>query len=484
MNNEKIPSLHSRYNPVLEAKRYIDSLSLSEKCRYCILIEPGMGYMIAPLRERLPSAKIIALHAGTIPLAETSLVASCPAADSQWFAELGIPIQDFLEREINDTEAAEIRILEWRPALAVYGQAYRTLIEESVEFVKRADANARTTKAFGKIWFRNFFRNLKIVKKIVLPKIFSVPVLVTGAGPGLEGTIPLISREFVRKKFFILAVSSSAAVLEARGIIPDMIISTDGGNWARYHLYECFRNSAFIKNPLAVSVTAALPSQCGALPVLPISDGSAWQTVILKELGIPFIIQPMRGTVSAAALDLAFGLTKDDIYISGIDLENRDILSHARPYSLDRFMEDAAEKRNPYYSQAFKRSGILKAGGSYGIYAAWFEKQKAAYSRRLHSLGGNNPLFGSIGALPPETADETTVDKKAPAGFTVFEPEKSDNTGQKALDILIKALTETPASTQIREELKLLLFADKAETSGAEIIDYLRKMAANSARFF
>jgi hypothetical protein len=62
-------------------------------------------------------------------------------------------------------------------------------------------------------------------------------------------------------------------------------------------------------------------------------------------------------------------LTKDEVFIAGIDLENRDIRSHARPYTLDRLMEGKASRTNPVYSQVYKRASLLKQGGSYGIYA-------------------------------------------------------------------------------------------------------------------
>jgi hypothetical protein len=112
---------------------------------------------------------------------------------------------------------------------------------------------------------------------------------------------------------------------------------------------------------------------------------------------MPFIALPQRGTVSASALDMALNLTSGDIFIAGLDLENSGIRSHARPYSLDRFIEEKAGRLNPVYSQTFKRAALLKAGGSFGIYASWFEKQLTSYPRRLYSLGKNNRVFDSLG---------------------------------------------------------------------------------------
>jgi hypothetical protein len=471
MNREKAVLLHSRYNPRGEAERYIESLSFSEKNRFFILIEPGLCYMVAPLKRKFPGARIIAVHAeapgGAAP-AETP--------DTEWYPDTGISVQDFLEKEIPDTEAAEIRILEWRPALAVYGKAYLTLVEESAEFIKRADANARTTKAFGRNWFRNFFINLNIIRKVVSLEPVSIPLLVTGAGPSLEDSFPLIRDS--RDRLFILAVSSSTAALEAAGILPDMAISTDGGHWAKFHLYESFR--ARTMYPLAAAMTAALPSQCASTAILPISDGSLWQNLILRELAVPFVVQPQRGTVSAAALDLAFALTNGDIYITGFDLENRDIRSHVRPYCFDRFMEEKADRINCFYSQSFRRSSTLKAGGSYGIYASWFEKQMGSYPRRFHSLGKNNSIFESL-----KTESFNYTDTISANGIRVNSKIINlEGTGlsRKAVTVLSNHLKEGCHSAKLRKELVSLLFAARKEPSQAELNEALYSLAGGNGR--
>ena len=465
MSLEKRRSLHSRYKPQAEADRYIDSLSLNENLRYLVLVEPGLGYMIAPLRKKLPAAKIISLHleeAAAGPAADAG--APCQPPDSQWHPGTGISVQDFLETEIPDSQAGEILLLQWRPGMNVYGQSYVKLMEEAVTFIKRAEAGARTVKAFGRRWFKNFFNNLALIRRALCPVQLSLPVLVCGSGPGLEEAIPLIKER--RDGLFILAASSSLLALEANGLGADMLISTDGGGWARFHLYAAFRGSAVC--PIAAAATALLPSQCESLPLLMISDGSLWQALILQEMKIPFISLPQRGTVSATAVDLAFALTSSQVFIAGIDLENKGIRSHARPYSFDRLLEEKENRLNPFYSQTYLRSSVLKAGGSYGIYASWFEKQITSYPRPLYPLGKNNPLFGT-GALPewkksirPELK---SIEIKYPAV-------PSANPFPKAYSVLEQALKDPAHSPTLTAELSPLLSAKAA--SGDELLHIIR----------
>jgi len=487
MNQEKITSLHSRYNPCGEAERYIDSLSLNEKIRFFILIEPGLGYMVAPLKKRAPNAKVIALHIdkpGKMAIQEPAAFVPTAQPDSQWHPETGVSVQEFLEAEIPDSEASEIRILEWRPALNIYGRSYLAILEEAAAFIKRSDANARTTKTFGPRWFKNSIKNLLIIKTAVNPvkrnsPLVSQPFLVTGAGPGLEDAIPIIKKtikkEISQTAFFILASSSSVAALEANDLKPNLAISTDGSNWARLHLYSSFRNDSGEKAyPLAAALTAAIPSQCGGLPVLVICDGSLWQTLILQELQIPFITLPQRGTVTAAALDLAFTLSGNSgqIFIAGMDLENRDMRSHARPYSFDALIEEKSVRTDPAYSQTYRRSSLLKEGGSYGIYASWFKKQLSFYPRPLYPIGKNNSVFSSLKATLPYATEQAG----AALSFQTVQLDFDINPQEKAFKVLENGLKDPAMSDALHKELKSLILLKSGSDSKNELIGIFRSM--------
>ncbi|MDR0688739.1 MAG: DUF115 domain-containing protein [Spirochaetaceae bacterium] len=386
-------ALHSRYNPRGEAEKYIDALNLRENIRFFILIEPGMGYMVPVLRKNNPQARIIALHISDFFI--TPGTGGDQTPDAVWSPGSVVPVQRFLEEQIPDTEARFIGLIEWRPSLAVYGEGYLRLLSEAAEFIKRVDANTRTVKNFGRRWFKNVFKNLTILRRVLEPGPFLSPVIITGAGPSLEETIPLL-REWEKKESLgILAAASSAEALTAGGILPDLIISTDGGGWAPVHLRGVLRG----KPPaLAATLNAALPSQCGDLPILVLSDGSVWQSLLLKSMAVPFIPLPSRGTVTASAVDLALVLTRGEIFIAGTDLSHRDLRTHARPYSFNRLLELGASRFHPLYSETFVRAGAIAASGSHGIYAAWFSRQLGAYPSRVHTLGNNNPVFNSLGS--------------------------------------------------------------------------------------
>jgi hypothetical protein len=476
-------NLHSRYNPRGEAEKYVNSLVLRGKERFFILIEPGLGYLIPPLKKKNPAARIIALHCSR-PDAPGEAE---NRPDASWYPGSGGALQDFLETEIPDTGAGTIRIVEWRPGLAAFGAAYLRLMEETAEFIKRADANARTAGEFGRRWFRNFFRNLDMLERLLVPSPLSLPLVVAGAGPGLEDAVPLIHGGRQKGALLILAASSAAPALAARGFIPDLVIATDGGNWARLHLHECWRRifAGERGGPcagLAAGFTAALPSQYAGVPVLPLSDGSLWQRTILSALEIPSLALPQRGTVSASALDLAFYLTGGKIYIAGMDLALADIHSHARPYGFDALWEQSAGRLNPVYSQTFKRALGLRGGGSHGIYASWFSRQLEAWPRRLFSLGKNNPVFAGLGApdfgsgLPGKEPGQT----RKPFGTLLLT--KRENPAKAAAALLAAALRGGRYGGKIAGELKELLFPGPEPVPLRDLEEEVLSLAGSAGR--
>ncbi|MDR2792380.1 MAG: DUF115 domain-containing protein [Treponema sp.] len=450
---EEKKKLHSRYNPVAEAEKYINSLSLRQGILFLILIEPGMGYMIPILEKKVPDAKIVVLHVED----------AYPEGN----------VQSLLEKAIPDTEASTIEIIEWRPSLSLYKERYVRLMVETVAFIKRTDANKRTTVYFGKKWFRNFFRNIAIIEEFLVPEKHTGSCIIAGAGPSLEEALPIIKRLKETKNIFVLAASSAVEPFLHANLKPDMVVATDGGNWALFHLFSTLRlhgQNRENKNTLAVSTVAALPSQAASSPVLFMTDGSLWQKTVLAGLGIPFLNMVQRGTVTASALDLAFTLFQGNVFIAGIDLANDDIRAHARPYPLDFYME-YADRLTCTYSVAFARTA--EAAGSMNIYAEWFKKQIPSYPKRLYTIGRNNSVFSSFPSYEQARWTSGTIGVSAGGVlYKMIQNKAKNNTSQKAKTILTAALRD---SSTIKQELFDLLSVQTEEELIETICRVLKK---------
>jgi hypothetical protein len=473
--NELTLRLHSKYQPQAEADRYIEALGLPLSIDCFILIEPGLGYLITALQKHRPGRQIVVLRADE---RFRELGGSFPNVP-QHYPGSKEGVQEFLEAQIPDS--ASIKIIEWRPSVSAYGDAAVCLVRESTAFINRQMAGRRTEAAYGARWVRNFFKNLTLINNTLLYKQMDIPVVITGSGPSLEAALPQICAN--RAGIFLLAASSSLGALASSGLYPDMAISTDGGGWALLHLSSLFRFRATTKAPsngptiLAFGLCAAIPSQCAALPLLPVSDGSLWQNMALNAAGIPSALVPQCGTVTASAVELALLLSTSSIILAGMDLQTCDIRSHARPYGFDHLFSGAASRLSPLYSQYFIRSGDIKAGGSYDVYAAWFKNRIAAWPKRVFSLAGNHAAFNSIINKKPFAKNAAAF--KAQDYFSDFKAEGLGRpAAQLAAETLIAALAHPEYSQGITAELGPLLFPGKKNATAGGIAQALQEIVS------
>jgi hypothetical protein len=454
--------LHSRYNPQVEAERYIDSLKLNSTLQCFILIEPGQGYMIPILKKKYENCKIIALHVD-----ERFIEQDDNANIISFYSTDDAVIHEFLEKEIPEIDTSFIRIIEWHPSLNYYKDKYVKLLSVVVNFIKWADAERKTTDFFGRRWIKNFFKNLRNLKKIILYKTTDIPVIITGSGPSLETVLPVIAK--LQDNCIIIAASSSVMALSYSGILPDIVIATDGGSWALRHIYQCFRNRK--TKAVAVNLCAALPSQLKDTPHLIINDGSFWQNIVFHELSMPSVIITQKGTVTASAVELAMILSSGNIYLAGMDLSVSDIRTHVRPYGFDDIFFGIAGRFTPVYSQNFVRSTLLKKSGSMNIYASWFRNKLDLWAKRIFSLNNSN-IFES--SLPEKLSEKKNTEK-------IFKSVKINKDFallyNKGVSALLKAIGEHDYAENLKSELAPLLFPKRNDVTENELKEAITEIA-------
>jgi hypothetical protein len=202
-----------------------------------------------------------------------------------------------------------------------------------------------------------------------------------------------------------------------------------------------------------------------------LDDGSLWQRAVLGGLGIPSLTIPQRGTVSAAALDLALVLSSGNIFIAGMDLSLRDIRTHVRPYGFDPLFWGKASRFTPFYSQMFSRAGGIRRGGSHRIYASWFSRQAASWPDRIFSLGNNHELFQALKPRNPKKGEELE-EGKTMSGKGCFGEEAPAPRGIQAArgaEILVRALSAPALAETLGGELSPLLFPGRKTVSPQEL---------------
>ncbi|MDR2662524.1 MAG: DUF115 domain-containing protein [Treponema sp.] len=454
-------ALHSRYNPRLEAEKYAASLNLEKSYRCFILMEPGLDYLGSVLRRRFPRAAVITLHCSAF-FADKKLRLLCGGGEPEeapalsWDPLSGEGLEPFLERTVT-ADARAIRLVEWRPSVHAYGTAYLELAGRTVECIRRINAGALTVRNFGRRWLKNALRNLPLFRHPVRVRRGTGPVAVCAAGPSLEEALDLIIRWRDSSPPLVIAVSSAVPALLYRGITPDLVIATDGGGWALFHLYGGFRPDKGAQFVLTAGLTAALPSQAERSRALILCDGTLWQELLLGSR--PFLRLPQRGTVSASALDLALSLSTGKVYLAGLDLTHRDLRTHARPYVFETALDRSSCRFRPYYSRAFEREEMIRNSGAQDIYAAWFRTYLGSFPKRIFTLGGGRDL-----GIPPCSGVPGTAERGEPPVFLPVPAEKTET--RRGVPILLEALDNPPLGARLSKELGELLIPDIPPESG------------------
>ena len=416
-----------------------------------------MGYIIPVLRKRFTESKILVLHIENFkeePLQNVYALTSLEPEE----------IYKFLEINIQKINAEHIKIIEWRPSINYFKDAYVKILSAVTAFLKRTDAEKRTTAVFGKRWIKNFFKNIGNINHTLLYRQMKNPVIITGSGPSLEQALPVIQK--AQDNCLIIAASSSVLALSSAGITADIVIAADGGSWALKHIYPFYRSKN--ESALAVNLCAALPSQCANTAQLILNDGSFWQNVVLHELALPSVIIPQRGTVTATAVELAFALSSGNIYLAGLDFSVNDIRTHARPYAFDNLFYGKASRFVPFYSESYSRSRLMHGGGSMDIYASWFKEQLSKWPKRIFAIGGNK-IF--------EHGEPSTHGglKKTDEFFKASKVENSNNFCKKGIQALLDALKNPEYSQNIKRELNSLLFSGENEVTERELETVLKE---------
>lgn len=394
--------LHSLYNPSAEADRFVEASPFSPDTSIVVIIEPALEYLADAVRKRYPHIRVLCVHCSEFYRGSER---SALDPDCRFYADgPGTALDGFLDRWITDFDAARTRVLQWRPSMAAYGQRALRLLEAITAHLNRAAANARTTAGFGRRWIRNTLSFAQGVRSYYVPARGTCPVVLAASGPGLESALDKIREARDRGAIYVIAVSSAVETLLAGGVRPDLACWTDGGQWAAFHLREPLRKGI----SLSASCSAVQPSGIYDRPILVMRDESRFQAVVTHTLGIPTFSFPQRGTVAAAALDLAQALSSGPIYLAGFDMRVVGNKTHARPNALDRFVEDTASRMAPAATGYFTRYLSARDGPALRIYAQWFARRLETEAGRYFTLGPGQ-IFPAVRAAQKLAVDGSGV---------------------------------------------------------------------------
>lgn len=456
-------SLHSRYDPLREAERYIDAVGIAFK-PFCIVVsEPGDSWLARVLRNRYPDALLVALRYDPVQFVDSDSL-----WDAVWRSDQTQNPENFLFSLIPDEYLPLTVFVPWKPADAMWPAQAERVWKGIASLIRLQKDVMYTRTKFGRRWLGNMVRNFMLAGHAAALHRINDPVFLALSGPSLESQFPLEC-----SGLFVCAASSSISALHARGCRPDLCLATDGGFWA----LPLFRDME-PGIPVAFPLEAAIPSRVLAdHPSVFLSYGSAIEKDFFSMLGIEPDQALRNGTVAGTALQYLLSRSSGRLYVAGLDLQNTASFSHARPHESLETLDAQKNRLNPESTALFLRN---LDSGPLETYARWFSSHQSLFEGRVFRL---RPEGRPLDGFP--AADIREVEH----GSGMAVETKPDGSATRALclpDISVRRKLLSEYLRHFRETLRVCrdekdnsrknpLFSDvmTGETACAELLQFV-----------
>lgn len=474
--------LHSSFNPIREAERWVSNLDPDSNY---IVVGLGMGYHVEKLAEVLkPKRKILVIEP-EIELYNEMLkvrdVSSLLTNESLFLAkELDWVTITILINQIIRGDLSNKTQIVYLPS---FEKMYRDVIIEVQERMKKAMeaeiVNRSTVLHFSKTWTRNFFENLE--DSIFNPGIKGLfdqfkerPIFVVAAGPSLDKNMHLLKE--VKGKGVILCVGTALKALQKAGVEPDFVVSLDGGEYNYKHFKGVESNVPLIFGPMIYP--DILREYTG--PKIVMSLQFQFLNWFVEKLKITEKGEIFPGPSSAnVAFDIAYSLGGDPIVFVGQDLAiSKEGYSHSQGTIHKEW--NTPEKITAYKKVYEKNNGWVEVEGIDGkpryttpsmkSFLLWFEKMiafKAKERQCIDATEGGAYIPGTKVMSLREVID-TYCQEEIPVTEVINQVMEQNKESREELESLIKEI--------LSQNLLQLKRIDTLATRGSEYAEELYRL--------
>ena len=465
--------LHSKYNPIKEAENFVENLKIQKNPSYIVLTEPCISYVAKNLKEKFKDSKLAAIrYSHDFDSFNSEFDCVIYAAD-EIRAE---NISTELLRKIGEKTLLNSAFFQWLPAANAFSETNKKIWAEIKSALEYSKATLFTDSYFSKRWFLNSIKNLVFAKNIYQLNRTNLPIVITASGRSLENCLPKLKKE--RENIFLICVSSATSVLLKNKIVPDFVISTDGGFWAKKHL-EALKN--FQEIPVALAVEAACPSfLLKKNPVIPLEYSDRFSKKLLNSLNMNFGLAERNGTVSGTAVSLAQTLTEKNIYVCGLDLHSSKGFQHTMPNALEIF---SAKNDNKIAGSELRAAKAELNSSSLKIYENWFSEKKRNFQNKVFRLSENFQFKNSLNTIKDVNFDffyqNETKNEKSDAAI------KRINIEKKCLKNKIHNFVQENSKSEewISEFFSAEIFALKNKNDDSEKAKLLDEICKKNKKF-
>ena len=427
--------LHSAYNPEKEAEKAVECTFFPFKPKYILIPEPALGYAVPFLQKKFPYAKICAVR---FTKGFEKFNANYDRTFNFFDSADSTGLESYLNSYFGENGLLFCAFFSWEPSARIFSEKISSLFSILKKLINTSQSILNTNAYFSKRWIKNSVIFLQNASKLAEISRGNKDILITASGTSLKNSIPKIKN--IRERVFLIAVSSSLKPLLWNGIIPDLVISTDGGYWAKAHLSALLKEKNAGKIPVAVSSESSCQKKLLKTNlIIPLFYSDGISSRLLTALNVPFIKAERNGTVSGTAASLAMELTDGKIYFCGLDLAPGKGFQHTAPNELEimNFSRD-----NKLKNTETRQTASRMSGSSLKIYEDWFRTNSMRFKNRLFRLSDNFNYANRLGEIKDINFDEIIFSNEQKADPKITE-KKHKSFSKSEIMNTVKKLAET-----------------------------------------
>ncbi len=228
-------TLHSSYDPVKEAARFIDLCDVDQHTNF-IVPGIGLGYHIKELAERVPRSSTLIIFEKEmeslywcLASIDFTTVINHPGVQFQIAVDTS-SMEEILEPNRIRFSLNGYATVKFKPLVNADIEYYSQLLRKVDAIFNETQIDLKTQAAFSKIFYRNIFENwLNIISSpgvhSLQNKYLGIPAIIVSAGPSLDKNISLLKES--SNRVLVIAVATALMPLIKNNIEVDFVVAVD-----------------------------------------------------------------------------------------------------------------------------------------------------------------------------------------------------------------------------------------------------------------
>lgn len=369
--------LHSKYNPKIEAERWVTQWDIEKNSpKQILVIGLGAGHHIEELARKFPDLKIV--------------VWDFNQQYANWLANTGcinhlqesLNIKIYVSDNIKEIKKNFLPMLDSSDYMVLLHSPSLELIPEKLTFLKELLKNyiiyLRTIRRHSEELEENFKHNVSLKDNGInewKDKLLNKEAILISAGPSLTKQLPYLKEICKNGNTFLACVGTALKPLLNSGIRPNIVMISDPQN----NIMAQFKDNFNIDIPMFYLSTAnhsTIKRYMGPRYIV-------WQKGFTKSLEQAQLTkEPLiktGGSVATCLLDLLVWMGCSKVALVGQDLAFTDGYSHAKGAHESREVSrEGLIKIQDYYQKE-----SIETSKNLFIYLKWFESYSSSLTKNV-----------------------------------------------------------------------------------------------------